>query len=184
MVAQRQHQRGRHHPRPRTDARQRLRRRHPGGRQRQRAAAQPNGARRARRSAAPRWRELYRHALKEAARLDLEISLNVESGWNLGGPAVQPEHAAKLLTFSRVTAQGPGEIRRALPRPPAKIDYYRDIAVLAYPLDHGESLPARPIRQLALKTAALEFGMSAPVTTSLLEDPPAEPGEQDRKSPR
>src|SRR5215468_2600034 len=33
----------------------------------------------------PRWRELYRHAIKEAARLDLEISLNIESGWNLGG---------------------------------------------------------------------------------------------------
>ena len=126
-----------------------------------------------------RWRELYRHALKEAARLGLEISLNVESGWNLGGPEVKPEQAAKLLTFSRVTVAGPGEIRRALPQPPAKIDFYRDIAVLAYPLRHGEAMPPRPIRQLALKTAAQEFGMSAPVTLPLLEDLAAEPGEQD-----
>ena len=126
-----------------------------------------------------RWRELYRHALQEAARLDLEISLNVESGWNLGGPAVKPEQAAKLLTFSRVAVQGPGEIRRALPLPPAKIGFYRDIAVLAYPLRHGEAMPKRPIRQLALKTAAQELGMSAPVTLPLLEDLTAEPGEQD-----
>jgi len=126
-----------------------------------------------------RWRELYRHALKEAARLNLEISLNVESGWNLGGPAVKPEQGAKLLTFSRVAAQGPGEIRRALPQPPATIGFYRDIAVLAYPLRHGEALPKRPIRQLALKTAAQEFGMSAPNTLPLLEDLAAEPGEQD-----
>src|SRR5664279_4941972 len=104
----------------------------------------------------PRWRELYRHALKEAARLNLEISLNVESGWNLGGPTVTPAQAAKLLTFSRTTAQGPGAIRRALPQPPAATGFYRDIAVLAYPLRHGERLPARPIRQLALKTAAQE----------------------------
>ena len=58
-----------------------------------------------------RWRELYRHALQEAARLDLEISLNVVSGWNLGGPDVKPEQAAKLLTFSRVAVRGPGGAR-------------------------------------------------------------------------
>ena len=127
----------------------------------------------------PRWRELYRHALKEAARLGLEISLNVESGWNLGGPAVKPEQAAKLLTFSRVEARGPGEIRQTLPQPAATIGFYRDIAVLAYPLRHGEAMPPRPIRQLALKTASEEFGMSAPDTLPLLEDLAPEPGEQD-----
>src|SRR5450756_1736398 len=128
-----------------------------------------------------RWRELYRHALKEAARLGLEISLNVESGWNLGGPDVKPEQGAKLLTFSRVTVQGAGEIRRALPQPPAAIGFYRDIAVLAYPLRHGEALPKRPIRQLALNTAAQEISMSAPNTLPLLEDLAAEPGEQDSR---
>jgi hypothetical protein len=127
----------------------------------------------------PRWRELYRHALREAARLGLEISLNVESGWNLGGPSVKPEQGAKLLTFSRIAVRGPGEIRQALPQPPATIGYYRDIAVLAYPLRHGEAMPQRPIRQLALKTASQEFGMSAPDTLPLLEDLPSEPDEQD-----
>jgi alpha-L-rhamnosidase len=107
--------------------------------------------------ASDRWRELYRHALKEAARLDLEISLNIESGWNLGGPTVKPEQGAKLLTWSRSTVQGGAEVRRALPQPPAKIDYYRDIAVLAYPLRHGEALPARPIRELAVKSEGLDF---------------------------
>jgi len=38
----------------------------------------------------PAWRALYLHALHEAARLDLEISLNIGSGWNLGGPDVTP----------------------------------------------------------------------------------------------
>jgi hypothetical protein len=126
-----------------------------------------------------RWRELYRHALKEAARLSLEISLNVESGWNLGGPDVKPEQAAKLLTFSRAAVRGPGEIRRALAKPPAAIGFYRDIAVLAYPLRHGEAMPRRPIRQLALKTASRELGMSAPDTRPLLEDVASEPDEQD-----
>jgi hypothetical protein len=127
----------------------------------------------------PRWRELYRHAMREAARNGLEISLNIQSGWNLGGPTVTPEHAAKLLTFSRTVAEGPGEIRRTLAQPPTSVGWYRDIAVLAYPLRHGEALPKRPIRQLPLKIASMEIGMSAPKTTGLLEDVETEAGEQD-----
>lgn len=34
----------------------------------------------------PAWRALFRHALQEAARLGLELSLSIQSGWNLGGP--------------------------------------------------------------------------------------------------
>jgi hypothetical protein len=127
----------------------------------------------------PRWRELYRHALKEAARNGLEISLNIESGWNLGGPTVTPEHAAKLLTFSRAAVHGPGEVHCTLTQPPARTGWYRDIAVLAYPLRHGEAMPKRPIQQLAVKTASMELGMSAPKTMGLLEDTDPETGEQD-----
>jgi hypothetical protein len=129
----------------------------------------------------PRWRELYRHALKEAARNGLEISLNIESGWNLGGPTVTPEHAAKLLTFSRAAVHGPGEVHCTLTQPPGRTGGYRDIAVLAYPLRHGEAMPKRPIRQLPVKTASMELGMSAPKTTGLLEDIEAETGEQDAR---
>jgi hypothetical protein len=130
----------------------------------------------------PAWTALYLHALREAARLDLEISLNIESGWNLGGPDVTPEQGAKLLTWSRLTVEGPAAIERELPRPSAApTGFYRDIAVLAYPLRHGEALPGerRPIRQLAIKSAAAEFGSSMPATGILLEDLPAAAGEED-----
>ena len=46
------------------------------------------------------WRELYKHALREAARLGLEMSLNIQSGWNLGGPTVPAEQAPKKLVWS------------------------------------------------------------------------------------
>ena len=36
----------------------------------------------------PEWRELFKHTLHEADRLGLEIGLNLQSGWNLGGPMV------------------------------------------------------------------------------------------------
>jgi hypothetical protein len=56
------------------------------------------------------WRELYRHALAEADRLGLELSLNIQSGWNLGGPMVGAEDAPKKLGLWR--AAGPWTRRR------------------------------------------------------------------------
>ena len=46
----------------------------------------------------PEWRELYKHALREANRLGLEMSLNIQSGWNLGGPMVTADDAAKNMS--------------------------------------------------------------------------------------
>ena len=63
------------------------------------------------------WRVLFRHALKEADRLGLVITLNAQSGWNLGGPTVQPKDAAKIITWSRISVEGPARIHQTLPDP-------------------------------------------------------------------
>lgn len=132
----------------------------------------------------PQWTKLYVHALKEAARLHLEISLNILSGWNLGGPYVKPEEASKLLTWSRVEVHG-GNVHQQLPLPQIQNGFYREISVLAYPLKHGETLPGAAgsdrsaIRGLVFKSAAREAGFSMPDSTPLLHDVQAKPGEQD-----
>jgi hypothetical protein len=127
----------------------------------------------------PEWRVLFRHALVEADRLHLELSLQIQSGWNLGGPTVKPEQASKLLTWSRSTVTGPREFHEPLAQPSAKLGFYRDIAVLAYPLRHGAELPKRPIRELAIKNASIEAGFSMPDGGRLLEDVSPEAGEED-----
>jgi alpha-L-rhamnosidase/F5/8 type C domain len=81
------------------------------------------------------WRVLYRHALREADRLGLEMSLNIQSGWNLGGPTVGAVDAAKALTWSAVRADGPGPFARPLPEPEHADSYYQDLFVIAYRLD-------------------------------------------------
>jgi hypothetical protein len=129
--------------------------------------------------ASPAWRALYRHAIAEAARLGLEISLNIQSGWNLGGPMVTPEQSAKLLTWSKVEVTGPADYSAALETPPSKLGFYRDIAVLAYPLHNPGH--RRPIKMLAFKNASRELGMSMPPTEPLLEDSSAEPNEEDAR---
>lgn len=86
--------------------------------------------------ASPAWRELYKHALREAARLGLEMSLNIQSGWNLGGPMVTQEDAPKQLAWTETPVSGGnGGTRLAvpLPKPKARDNFYRDLYVLAYP---------------------------------------------------
>jgi hypothetical protein len=133
----------------------------------------------------PEWTTLYVHALKEADRLGLEVTLNITSGWNLGGPWVQPEQASKLLTWSRTTvrAEDAGPITLSLP--PMKNGFYRQIAVLAYPLHHGTNLPGKngdarkPLSELALKSATAEGNFSMPDLTRLLVDAPGVGDDQD-----
>jgi hypothetical protein len=128
----------------------------------------------------PEWTTLYVHALKEANRLGLEVTLNITSGWNLGGPWVQPEQASKLLTWSRTPVRAGEAGPVTLPSPPAKNGFYRQIAVLAYPLHHGTNLPGsngdsrKPLSELALKSAAAEGNFSMPDLTRLLFDESSE----------
>jgi hypothetical protein len=82
----------------------------------------------------PEWRELFRHTLREADRLGLEISLNIQSGWNLGGPVVPAEDATKKLVWSELRVSGPAIFRQKLPQPASRDGYYRDAIVVAYPV--------------------------------------------------
>ncbi|HLP78671.1 MAG TPA: glycosyl hydrolase, partial [Candidatus Paceibacterota bacterium] len=80
----------------------------------------------------PEWRELYKHTLKEAHRLGLEMSLSIMSGWNLGGPDVTADDSAKKLVWSETVITGPTNFSAALPKANVRDNYARDIAVLAY----------------------------------------------------
>jgi hypothetical protein len=130
--------------------------------------------------ASPQWRELFVHAVREADRLGLELSLNITSGWNLGGPMVTPDMAAKTLTWSQMRIEGPTSEPLQLPIPRHRSDYYRDIAVLAYPLsDKSLSRAHQPIRDLEKKAVFEEIGWDAPDCRFLLVDVPAVEGEED-----
>lgn len=122
----------------------------------------------------PEWRELFVHAVKEAARLGLELSLSPQSGWNLGGPGVTPEQSGKVITWSEMNVTGPQELDSPLPVPAAK--EFHDTVVLAY---RSKSDKSTPIRQLREKALFKELGGSAEDCRPLLEDIPATPGEAD-----
>jgi len=87
----------------------------------------------------PAWREMYKHAVREADRLGITLTVNLCSGWNCGGPWVTPEHAAKKIVGASTTLKGPGKVSMKLPQPTTVQGYYRDIVVLACPPPAGES---------------------------------------------
>ena len=126
----------------------------------------------------PAWRELYQHTLREADRLGLEISLNIQSGWNLGGPVVSKDDAAKKYVWSELKISGGSNVLVKIPEPKARENYYRDIAVVAYRLRNSPKHP--PLanwKEKALQEPLKPF--SAPVSTALFVETPATPGEQD-----
>ncbi len=101
----------------------------------------------------PEWRDMMKHAIREAARLGMEVNLNNSSaGWSgSGGPWITPELAMKKLTWSETRIQGGRQVREVLPKPPVlteykpeffeppkTLDWYRDIAVLAFPTPTAE----------------------------------------------
>jgi hypothetical protein len=115
------------------------------------------------------WNELFVFALDEAKRLGLQIGFNIQSGWNLGGPRVTPQYTAKQIVFSEIKISGNKTIITKLEQPGARNDYYRDIAVLAFPLREANKTN-EPITDLDLKLGYHELGGSAPDTRFLLNN--------------
>ena len=113
------------------------------------------------------WNELFVFALDEAKRLGLQIGFNIQSGWNLGGPRITPQYAAKQITFSetKISENRSGAIKLELPS--IRNDFYKDIAVLAFRLKN-ENKTNELISHLDLKLGYHELGGSAPDTRFLL----------------
>ena len=84
------------------------------------------------------WWELVVHATKEAKRLGLRLAMNACDGWALaGGPWITPELSMQEVTMSTRLVGGGVPFVGKLDQPMAREKYYRDIAVLAYPVVEG-----------------------------------------------
>ena len=82
----------------------------------------------------PLWWDLFEHAVRECARLGLRLSFNDCDGWGTaGGSWITPEHSMQCIVWSHRAVAGGAPVSGRLPRPPAKHDFYRDIATVALP---------------------------------------------------
>lgn len=86
----------------------------------------------------PQWLELFKHAVTEAKRLGMEIAFHNGPGWSSsGGPWVRPEDAMQTVVWSEVKVKDGEIFNQKLPQPQSKLNYYKDIAVLAFPTPKG-----------------------------------------------
>jgi len=87
----------------------------------------------------PLWLELFKHLVAEAKRLGLEVSMNNDAGWSgSGGPWNTPENSCQRVVWTTMQVTGPKPLAVPVPPPAANLNYYRDIAVLAFPTPKGD----------------------------------------------
>ena len=88
------------------------------------------------------WQELFGHAVREAERLGIDITLGSGPGWTgSGGPWVKSEQAMQHLLSSVTETKGPAKFDAVLaipqqhPTPWGKMrtDFYEDVFVFAFP---------------------------------------------------
>ncbi|MFA6172733.1 MAG: glycosyl hydrolase, partial [Kiritimatiellales bacterium] len=85
------------------------------------------------------------HLLKEAERLGLLVSLfNCPGSSTAGGPWNSVEQSMKQFVWSETTVAGGGTRTLKLKQPLTLFDFYRDIAVTAYPVSPALRLSATP----------------------------------------
>lgn len=93
------------------------------------------------------WWEMLRFAAEEAERLGLSFEVHVSNGFVAGGPWITPALAMKRLQADEFIVEGGRELIDTLPAPTGNLGYYRDIALLAFPIsEQNGSFSDRKVR--------------------------------------
>lgn len=86
----------------------------------------------------PEWKEIFATAVSEAKKCGIKLGFHNCPGWSSsGGPWIRPEDSMKVVVASEVDIRA-GLASVVVPQPAAKCGFYRDLAVLAFPV------PAQP----------------------------------------
>jgi len=98
------------------------------------------------------WKENFAHAIKEADRLRIEISLNIQSGCgDPGNPNIENDNGLKEVTWSEQNVTGPKSIETELPVPSNQI-FYKDITVQAVKTPEKDILKDELIKNWSVKS--------------------------------
>lgn len=86
------------------------------------------------RQLSPVWWSLVKFSMQEAKRLGLQLGMHVSDGFALaGGPWITPELSMQKLVWSKTYVADGNKEKINLSAPEGNNDYYKDIAVYAYP---------------------------------------------------
>lgn len=110
-------------------------------------------------SLSPEWLARLRFAAAECARLGLTLEVNASSGYVAGGPWITPALAMQRLVASETVVAGGRGVKLKLPQPAAKLNFYRDVAVLAYPTPAGGGADELPKPVITTEPPDVDAGL-------------------------
>jgi alpha-L-rhamnosidase len=118
----------------------------------------------------PEWRDDFKHAVQEANRLNFDLSVENCAGWSSsGGPWNTVTNAMQCLTSSETWVKGRTNFDAVLPQPPTKLNYYQDIAVLAFKVANSpKAAPAVKNLEIKKATYGVDGGGSTNVTAKIV----------------
>ncbi|OAM89785.1 glycosyl hydrolase [Termitidicoccus mucosus] len=130
----------------------------------------------------PEWRAMFAFAASEAKRLGLGLIMNNDPGWTgSGGPWNTPENSMQKVVWTERRVTGPRVFDGELEQPETVRDFYRDIAVLAFPTPAAETRAVRDLRPVLTTNTAAGGGLAVLIdgdkTTGVLLDRPENRGE-------
>ncbi|OCA69087.1 glycosyl hydrolase family 2 [Chryseobacterium artocarpi] len=83
------------------------------------------------------WWKMLKFAAVEAKRIGLSFELHISNGYVAGGPWITNESGMKRLTATEKVIKGGSNFQGKLPEPKNKFDYFKDVAVIAFPAPDG-----------------------------------------------
>lgn len=89
----------------------------------------------------PEWWGMVKFAMQEAKRLNLKLGVHVSDGFALaGGPWITPELSMQKLVCTKTYINEGFTSQIKLMQPETKENYYKDIAVYAYPANYKNEI--------------------------------------------
>ena len=95
----------------------------------------------------PQWWKMVNYAFNEAKRVGIKLAMHVSDGFALaGGPWITPAQSMQKVVWTEIQIEGHQLITATLPTPETNEDYYRDIAVFAYPSPVGKVISTNTVK--------------------------------------
>ncbi|MEI6142185.1 MAG: glycosyl hydrolase [Mariniphaga sp.] len=110
----------------------------------------------------PEWIEMFRWALKEANRLGITIGIQTIDGFaTVGGSWITPELSMKQYVWTKTSIDGGKEINIKLQEPIKVQNFYRDEAVVAFPMHENtnsfkEANPAIDVNKVSTENVLFD----------------------------
>jgi hypothetical protein len=123
------------------------------------------------------WHEMVLHAMTEAKKAGLELFLHNAPGYSsTGGAKVLPEAGMQQLVWTEVKTESNGTINVQLPQPFARLGYYRDAFVVAFPSGADRTVMQEELLRVTANGKAIEKERLSHQTASAIELSPTVDG--------